>query len=75
MKMANTPEDLTSESITFKITGDDMVKETGYSLDKVLESLTSFENLVNKTYLHFNNKKRFTKEDREQLTIKINEVK
>lgn len=73
--MVETPGGFVSESITFRITGDDMVKEKGYSLDKVLESLSSFENLVNKTYLHVNNKQRFTKEDRENFTIKLNEVK
>ncbi|MDT2436969.1 hypothetical protein [Enterococcus avium] len=74
MSVGKIEEEFQEELITFRIAGDEMNKDDGYDLNKVLESLSSFEAIVTKTYLFANNKQRFTKEDQEKFSIKLMEV-
>ena len=39
-----------NQKITFKIAGNELQKEEGYNLRFILESLSSFETLLDKTY-------------------------
>ena len=64
-----------NQKITFKIAGNELQKEEGYNLRFILESLSSFETLLDKTYLHFENKSRMSENDKENLSIRLVEVR
>lgn len=64
-----------SQRIRLRITGDEMNAEKGYELDSVVTSLTNFEKLVNKTYLHINDRDRFREGDSEKISIRLMEVR
>lgn len=64
-----------NQKITFKIAGNELQKEEGYNLRFILESLSSFETLLDKTYLHFENKSRMSENDKENLSVRLVEVR
>lgn len=64
-----------SQRIRLRITGDEMNAEKGYKLDSVLISLANFEKLVNKTYLHINDRDRFRESDSDNISIRLMEVR
>lgn len=64
-----------TQKISLRITGEDMNAGSGYKLDSVLTSLSNFEKLVNKTYLHINDRDRFRESDSDKISIRLLEVK
>ena len=64
-----------SQTITFRVSGEEMTKKSGYNLDYVIEAFSNADNLIKKTYLALNNRERFTENDAEKLTIRLTEVK
>ncbi|MBO0423845.1 hypothetical protein [Enterococcus plantarum] len=63
-----------SQFISLRISGREMNKEIGYDLEYVLNSLSSFENMVNKTYLYLHGRNRFSESDKNKLSIKLMDV-
>ena len=63
------------ETMEFKVTGKAMDGDDGYDLSSVVQSLSSFENLIIKTYLQANGKQRFTVVDKSNIEIKLKNVK
>lgn len=59
------------EKIDFIISGTSMESKEGYELSYILESLSGFEKLVEKTYLFIEHKNRMNKEDKENLVLRI----
>lgn len=59
------------EKIDLIISGAAMESEDGYELSYILESLSGFEKLVEKTYLFIEHKTRMNEEDKENLTMRI----
>lgn len=64
-----------SQTVTFRVSGEEMTKKSGYNLDYVIEAFSNADNLIKKTYLALNNRERFTENDAEKLTIRLTEVK
>ena len=63
------------ETMEFKVRGKAMDGDDGYDLSSVVQSLSSFENLIIKTYLQANGKQRFTVVDKSNIEIKLKNVK
>lgn len=59
------------QKIKLRITGDEMNAENGYRLDGVLTSLHNFEQLINKTYLHINERSRLKDSDYDKVSIRL----
>lgn len=64
-----------SQMITFRVSGKEMTKESGYNLDYVIEAFSNADNLIKKTYLALNNRERFMEHDAEKLTVRLTDVK
>lgn len=64
-----------SQTITFRVSGNEMTKKTGYNLDYVIEAFSNADNLIKKTYLALNDRERFMEHDAEKLTVRLTEIK
>lgn len=67
--------DSSDQLISIKVSGSELQKSEGYNLRHVLDSLSSLEELVDKTYLYTQNKSRMSNSDRENISIRLNEIK
>ena len=63
------------ESLSVRLSGNHMRKNEGYNLDIILTSLGALESIAKKTYLHSKGATRFTKEDDNNFSIRLMEVK
>lgn len=61
--------------IVLHISGNELEKNEGYNLRYILDSLKDFESLIDKTYLHFENKSRLSDEDKENLSLRLVDVR
>lgn len=61
--------------ITLKISGDELEKSSGYNLRYILDSLSSLEKMVDKTYLYTQNKSRMSDLDKDNISIRLMDVK
>lgn len=69
-------ENTDSEQLfTLRISGDELNKEDGYNLRYILKTFSSVENLVDKTYLHSQDRVQMTKSDKENISVRLLEVK
>ena len=64
-----------SQTMTFRVSGNEMTKKTGYNLDYVIEAFSNADNLIKKTYLALNDRERFMEHDAEKLTVRLTEIK
>lgn len=67
--------DTNYERMEFKVTGNSMNDENGFDLSSALQSLSSFENLIIKTYLQANGKQRFTVADKSNISIQLKSIR
>lgn len=66
---------LISEKLTIRLAGKEMNKEDGYQLDYILTTLQSVDKIAKKTYLHTNGGTRFTKQDEQNFSIRLMDVR
>ncbi|WP_436663944.1 hypothetical protein [Lactiplantibacillus plantarum] len=62
------------QSLSFRVSGDEMDTESGYDLSTVIGSLNDIESLVNKTYLSLNNRQRFNDQDAQRLNVRLKKL-
>lgn len=62
-------------TIELRISGEEMNKQKGYELSTVLDSLQAFENMVTKTYLTASGKDRLSDHDKDNLKIRIVDIR
>ncbi|HEL7449460.1 TPA: hypothetical protein UP291_000801 [Listeria monocytogenes] len=63
------------QKVTFNISGDYLSKKDGYNLYYLSESLSLFNEIVEKTYLLVENRQHMTEKDRENVYVTIHDIR
>ncbi|MCV3318976.1 hypothetical protein [Pediococcus pentosaceus] len=64
-----------SQKLQVHVSGPEMNKSKGYKLDDVISSLQDVQNLINKTYLALNDRRRFTDKNSEKIVLRVDDFK
>lgn len=62
------------QSLSFRVSGEEMDADSGYDLNSVINSLSDIESLVTKTYLSLNDRQRFVEQDSQKLNVRLKKI-